>query len=400
MTLTVRSASVTGATTAARALTHAEMDANWDHVANFTPSGGTKEPVVTALQRLPHSSQYSSTANFNAAQAALTGTLGANEIRVGTGEDVGLTLPSQLDAQNFAVLVGGTTFNGQFDPTLSWGYTSTVSGEPGLAYSMEAHYYDGANHWMEVNLSYIPDGGVSRRFDYQQIHRSSHTRSIYALASTEFQLITGDFTFSPGNYLLDITDQRMAVFGQTSDVSGLPGFAHIGIVGTWAQASDHYGIILTPTLTSALGAGRAFIGYKSAVNTSASALTLSNIYDFAANDGTLGATSAITNHYGFACGDLVNATNNYGFEGLVTSGSNKWNLHMSGTAQNFLQGVTGIGIAASSTAQLALAAGTTGVASLRIPHGSAPTSPVNGDMWTTTSGLFVRVNGATVGPLT
>jgi hypothetical protein len=36
---------------------------------------------------------------------------------------------------------------------------------------------------------------------------------------------------------------------------------------------------------------------------------------------------------------------------------------------------------------------------LRIPHGSAPTSPVDGDMWTTTSGLFVRVNGVTVGPL-
>jgi hypothetical protein len=44
MTLTVRSASLTGATTAARALTHAEMDANWAHVIessnqNFTPSG-------------------------------------------------------------------------------------------------------------------------------------------------------------------------------------------------------------------------------------------------------------------------------------------------------------------------------------------------------------------------
>jgi hypothetical protein len=44
MTLTVRSSSLTGATTAARALTHAEMDANWAHVIessnqNFTPSG-------------------------------------------------------------------------------------------------------------------------------------------------------------------------------------------------------------------------------------------------------------------------------------------------------------------------------------------------------------------------
>jgi hypothetical protein len=41
----------------------------------------------------------------------------------------------------------------------------------------------------------------------------------------------------------------------------------------------------------------------------------------------------------------------------------------------------------------------TASAGLRVPHGTAPTSPVNGDMWTTTSGLFVRINGSTVGPL-
>lgn len=48
---------------------------------------------------------------------------------------------------------------------------------------------------------------------------------------------------------------------------------------------------------------------------------------------------------------------------------------------------------------LVLPAGVTGGAPLRIPHGVAPTSPVNGDAWTTTAGLFVRINGATVGPL-
>lgn len=42
---------------------------------------------------------------------------------------------------------------------------------------------------------------------------------------------------------------------------------------------------------------------------------------------------------------------------------------------------------------------TTAAASLRVPHGTAPSSPVNGDMWTTTAGLYVRINGVTVGPL-
>jgi hypothetical protein len=45
-------------------------------------------------------------------------------------------------------------------------------------------------------------------------------------------------------------------------------------------------------------------------------------------------------------------------------------------------------------------ASATAKAGLRLPHGAAPTAPVNGDIWTTTAGLYVRINGATVGPLT
>lgn len=39
---------------------------------------------------------------------------------------------------------------------------------------------------------------------------------------------------------------------------------------------------------------------------------------------------------------------------------------------------------------------TTSIASANFPHGVAPSSPVNGDFWTTTGGVFVRVNGATL----
>lgn len=60
-------------------------------------------------------------------------------------------------------------------------------------------------------------------------------------------------------------------------------------------------------------------------------------------------------------------------------------------------GITGA--TSVSGAKTTLAATATGYASLNLPHGTAPTSPVNGDVWTTSSGLFVRVNGATVGPL-
>jgi hypothetical protein len=44
---------------------------------------------------------------------------------------------------------------------------------------------------------------------------------------------------------------------------------------------------------------------------------------------------------------------------------------------------------------LSTLASATGTAGFRVPHGTAPTSPVDGDVWTTTAGLFVRINGVT-----
>ena len=38
-------------------------------------------------------------------------------------------------------------------------------------------------------------------------------------------------------------------------------------------------------------------------------------------------------------------------------------------------------------------------AGLNLPPGATPSSPNNGDMWTTSAGLFVQINGSTVGPV-
>ena len=39
------------------------------------------------------------------------------------------------------------------------------------------------------------------------------------------------------------------------------------------------------------------------------------------------------------------------------------------------------------------------LAGFRIPPGAAPASPLDGDIWTTTAGIYVRIHGVTVGPL-
>lgn len=66
---------------------------------------------------------------------------------------------------------------------------------------------------------------------------------------------------------------------------------------------------------------------------------------------------------------------------------------------NYTSGTDTLAVGKLTTTGLILTpASATGGAGFRLPHGSAPTSPTNGDVWTTTTGLFARVNGATVGP--
>jgi hypothetical protein len=50
------------------------------------------------------------------------------------------------------------------------------------------------------------------------------------------------------------------------------------------------------------------------------------------------------------------------------------------------------------TGGIVLPAATTVLSPLRVPHGTAPTSPTDGDIWSTTAGVFARINGSTVGP--
>jgi len=52
----------------------------------------------------------------------------------------------------------------------------------------------------------------------------------------------------------------------------------------------------------------------------------------------------------------------------------------------------------TTTGLILTAASAVGGAGFRLPHGAAPTAPTNGDIWTDTTGLYARINGATVGP--
>lgn len=59
-------------------------------------------------------------------------------------------------------------------------------------------------------------------------------------------------------------------------------------------------------------------------------------------------------------------------------------------------GYTPLNVAGGTmTGPLTLPASVAASAPLKLPHGTAPTAPVNGDVWSTTASLLAQINGAT-----
>jgi len=127
-------------------------------------------------------------------------------------------------------------------------------------------------------------------------------------------------------------------------------------------ATSSYGIRQAGIVQSDVTADA--IGFRNDSFTAASAFTLTNYWHFWVRQGTLGAGSAITNQFGFHVdSNMIGATNTYAYSGAIPSGSNRWNLYMSGTAANYLAGTLSIGTTSTSyalTVQGAIYANTDG----------------------------------------
>ena len=112
--------------------------------------------------------------------------------------------------------------------------------------------------------------------------------------------------------------------------------------GTIGTATTLYSVFSDPTVPATTTG--AFVGITSNPNTAASAFTLPSLIHFRSYQGTIGAGSSITTQEGFRVDStLTGATNNYGFRGMIASGTNRYNLYMDGTADNYLAGNVGIG---------------------------------------------------------
>ena len=250
--------------------------------------------------------------------------------------------------------------------------------------------------------------------DWLTIDRTNNTADTIILTSTTVSLLAATLLVTGSNAHLKLLDTGSAggVYLELRDA----GEVSMGFVG--AQTTANY--IITGADQAVCIRSDAASRILFSVDSGATALvtmTPTAIVSDASNAGSFKTiarnASSATNAY--TSWNLYNDQNSgtraleidyssSAYSGALISGS------IAPTGEQGAIGTVGaypLSLYTSNTAALVIdAAGTVGLtpstttrAPFKIPHGTAPSAPVDGDMWTTTAGLYVRINGATVGPL-
>lgn len=284
-------------------------------------------------------------------------------------------------------------FLGDPDPTLRIGYNYTqtgnlsVPGEPGAQFCIEGYYNDGSGQ-PKIEMYWQVDGMTGQGAEFR--------RPIFAIANratSNIQVQTGADTVTFGDRSLTDTIAQVLYVNRGAGPSkeilvgtlsplGAPGYNGFRANGT---SGGYFDVMANGARIGTIFADSAFLGIQSGA-----ALPIRFFTAPISSEQVRITNTTSANRY------ITLTGSNGGDPNIGTSAGN-----LSITPAVVVTAATGsaIGVATSTSTVLNLPAGTTAASSVRLAHGAAPTSPVNGDMWTTTAGLFVRVNGSTVGPL-
>lgn len=180
------------------------------------------------------------------------------------------------------------------------------------------------------------------------------------LFATRNLLIQNGGTFTDAGYRLDVNGTTRlngaATLSSSLGVTGVTTLSDIAAIGTAVTQNN---LNINRAITGAVTANGVQVSsqvvgtvttaarYFSAIASTAAG-TLTDLFYFRAAQGTF--TGTVTNQYGyFVDASVIGATNNYGFRGAIPAATNRWNLYMDGTADNYLAGKLVIGTTTVST---------------------------------------------------
>lgn len=197
------------------------------------------------------------------------------------------------------------------------------------------------------------------------------TTTVHAASITS---LTNSITANNANAIIGLRVQNRVNqngFNLTLASGGIRGFAFT------TQVTGSSG-----TVTLAVGS------FGDVLNTGAGTLTRGAAYYASGGGNTGGGT--YTDNIAYLAAARTSGTNNYSFVGEIAAAANRWNLYMSGTAQNYLAGKLGLGNATPDTVL-----DVTGDAAIRQTSGSL-SNGVNNDV-STSAKSYIRITGPTAG---
>ncbi|MFA7265134.1 MAG: hypothetical protein WC054_02380 [Candidatus Nanopelagicales bacterium] len=345
-----------------------------------------------------------------------------------TAEIVWEYQPADTNRGPFRWIIGGAAFNGEFDPVMYLGYNVAdggglaKAGEPSFRWNIESHYDDGAKDTFETYWEYMSgDMSAQKRPIFLQM-RKSDGKVFAFLLRTDTLYLTDEAAdlpyvmFNPGAIAMP------ARAGQSNTISMQAASGQPTSFAMYHSASANPALAI-----NTLAASQASIsvgGHTNAYFFQQRGMAINEQNNTAAFTVMGNATALVARFkLGATAGDFIRFLTNADAtvasitstgKGLFTNvGPTSGNLNLVDSANDIgVQIRTSdvtipkriISSAAGASAltmsgQIVAAAATAAVSALRVPHGTAPSAPVDGDIWTTTAGLFVRINGATVGPL-
>jgi len=270
---------------------------------------------------------------------------GSERVRIDTSGNVGIGTASPNFKEEVNQGSGSAAPSLRQTPQLvlkGWGGAGTY--HSGICFSMSEHT---AGYWGSGILEIDDSGNYGAALGFY-----TSTGAASAVPTEKMRIS------SPGN---------VGIGGTAAE------FVRCNIVGT-LPTSSNLSIGFSQDATIPSGTTSLYAAFNSAATTQAASFTLSSYIHYRATQPSLGASSAITNQYGyFVENTLTGATNNYGFYSNIASGSNRWNFYAAGTAQNYFAGDVGIGLAPAASTRVSIKGqgATSGTVSLYVANSSS-----------------------------
>ena len=272
-----------------------------------------------------------------------------NDVLVGLDINPTFTNGAFTGVTNYAIRITGQTYISNILTVNNVGYFGSIAADrTKIDTGRIDTYYSGTLVGSFGSALYI-NGGGSQETSIScngggssfSVYNGTGTTKKLQIFSTGNLLLQNGGTFTDAGYRLDVNGTaRVTGTSYFSDNVGIgivpDAYTNLLVNKNITGGTECFGIYSQGQIQSGVTATARYFATKS---TTISSLSLNNLFHYSVSQGTFGAGTSVVIQVGFdVSNNMTGGVNNYGFRGEIASGTGRWNLYMSGSANNYLAG--------------------------------------------------------------